>query len=277
MIERDAAESYSAVFRVQFIGEKNWIYQLKILKSAAQKEISLHIEGVQSNQNPGDIRMVTDGVTSWMIGDGTDQQCVQFPNGQGMDPTFIYPESLISLEALKGSLALVGEEELNGFSVVRFHATGVSSGPWKDAAIELVQEKGSGMLRQFAMIASGDDPFFATGPGKMNASYNAGPLGNEVINPVEGCEISVPLPEGISMFVRLPGIASFESKSSIGDLVKYYQSTLPEQNWIEKEAPIQADAGAMLSYQRDAESVEIYIEPNPSGGSAVRLLFTEGQ
>ena len=94
---RDAAASYSAEFHIQFNGVKNWSYLLRTCKSPTLREINLHIEGLENTQNPGDIRMVTDNTTTWMTGEGTDQQCVQFPNGKGMDPTFIYPELLISI------------------------------------------------------------------------------------------------------------------------------------------------------------------------------------
>jgi hypothetical protein len=276
VFKRDAADSYAAVFQIQFSGAKSWTYQLKTLKSTSLREINLHIEGIRGAQNPGDIRMVTDAVTTRMIGAGTDQQCVQFPTGTGMDPNYIYPESLVSLDTLSGALKQVGEEQLDGVTVVHFRATGAASDPWTGATIDLLQEKASGMLRQFSMTASGEDPFFGTGPGKIDASYKAGPLGSEVINPVTGCEISVPLPEAISMFVRLPGLASFESKSSVEELVKFYQTTLPGQNWVEKQPPIQVKEDTILSYQRGAESVEIHMTLNPAGGSAVRLVFIQG-
>lgn len=276
VLDRDAAASYSAEFHLQFNGAKNWSYLLKTRKSPALREINLHIEGLQSTQNPGDIRMVTDNATTRMIGAGTDQQCVQFPNGQGMDPTFIYPESLVSLTALGSALKPEGEEQLAGTAVLHFRATGAATGPWKNATIDLWQEKGSGMLRQLSMSATGEDPFFATGSGKLTAVYKAGPLGSEAINPVAGCEIGVPLPEAISKFVRLPGMASFESKSSIDELVKFFQAALPGQSWVEKEPPAQAKESTVLSYQRGTESVEIHIELNPAGGSTVKLLFIQG-
>ena len=275
VFDRDAAASYSAGFEIQFSGTKNWIYLLKVRKLTALREISLHIEGLKGAQNPGDIRMVTDNATTWMTGEGTDQQCVQFSNGQGMDPTFIYPESLVSEAKLGSMLKLVGEEQLTGETVLHFNATGATSDPWRDASIDLWQEKGTGMLRQFTMTATGEDPFFGTGSGKMIAVYNAGSLESEAIDPVAGCEINVPLPEAISMYVRLPGMASFDSQSSVEDLVKYYQTTLPGQNWVEKEAPAQAQGGTVLSYQRDTEGVEIHIEQNPVGGSKVKLMFLQ--
>lgn len=280
VLVRDAASSYSAEFHIQFNGVKSWSYLLKIRKSPTLREINLHIEGLEKTQNLGDIRMVTDNTTTWMTGEGTDNQCVQFPNRAGMDPTFIYPESLVSVMDLGNALTLVtlvGEEQLNDVTVLHFHAAGASSGPWRDATIDLRQEKGTGMLRQFTMTATGDDPFFATGSGNLDAIYVAGALDSEAMDPVAGCEISVPLPEAISMFVRFPEMASFESKSSVEELVQYFQATLPGQNWVEKEPPLQVEGATVLSYQRGAEEVEIQVEVNPAGGSSVKLLFTQAQ
>ena len=275
ILNRDAAGSYSAEFHMEFAGAKNWTYQLKTRKSMTLREISLHIEGVKAAQNPGDIRMVSDNTITRMIGPGTDNECVQFPNGQGMDPDFIYPESLISLKEMGNAFKLQGEEQLGEMKVLHFRATGASSGPWKNANIDIWQEVGSGMLRQLTMDATGEDPFFQGGTGKLTAGYIAPPLGSEPINPVEGCEIDVSLPENISMFVRLPGLASFESNSSVEDLITFFQTTLPGQNWVEKEPPAQVSGNTVLSYQRDAESVEIHIEENPAGGRKVKLLFIE--
>jgi hypothetical protein len=277
VLERDAAESYSAEFHIQFNGVKSWSYLIKTRKSPTLREINLHIEGLDETQNPGDIRMVTDNTTTWMTGEGTDNQCVQFPNGAGMDPTYLYPETFISVMALGGALKLVGEEQLNDFTVLHFNAAGAVSGPWRDATIDHWQEKDSGMLRQFKMTAAGDDPFFATGSGNLDAMYVAGPLGSDAIEPVTGCEISVPLPEAISMFVRFPGMASFESKSSVDELVQFFQTALPGQNWVEKGPPFQVEGASVLSYLRGAEEVEIQIETNPAGGSSVKLLFTQAQ
>jgi hypothetical protein len=274
---RDAASSYSSEFRMQFSGQKSWTYLLKTHKTPAQREISLHIEGLEGAQNPGDVRQVTDNVTTWMIGPGTDQQCVQFPNGKGMDPTYLYPESLVSLKDLGNALSLVGETKLEGVALQHFYVTGAATGPWKDAIIDLVQEKDSGMLRQFKMTAMGQDPFFSAGLGKMSATYTAGPPDSTAIQSVEGCETGLTLPEPISMYVRLPGMASFESKSSVADLVQFFQTTLPGQNWVEKEPPAQSESATVLSYQRGTDGLEIHIEKNPAGGSKVKLLFIPQQ
>jgi hypothetical protein len=269
---RDALNSYSAEFTVTFNGAASWVYQLKNRRSDATHETTLHIEGVQSTQNPGDIRLLTDGTRTWMKGPGTDDECITFPNGQGMDPTFIVPEALVSLPSLGSALKQVGEEQVEGVATRHYHAEKVVTGPWKDATIDFWQAKDTGMLYRFTMQAAGDDPFFQAGTGAISAEYKAGPLGEEAIAPVDGCDLGVPLPDPVSMFVRLPGMASFETKTSPQDIIAFYQSALTQQNWIEKEPPAQAENATVLSYHRDADNVEIHVE-TAEEGSIVKILF----
>jgi hypothetical protein len=283
VLNREGQGSYSADFQVQFTGAASWSYQLKIRQSSELQEINLHIEGLPPAQNPGDIRLVTDGAQTWLLGAGTDQECIQFPNGQGMDPSFIYPESLVSLPDLNDTFRLVGEETYGAESAVgavtllNFRANNAVTGPWKNATVDIRQEKAGGTLYLFSMQADGQDPFFGAGSGKLTANYRRSVLGDAGIEPVPGCEISVTLPEDAAAFVRLPGMASFESQSSADALLAFYQSLLPQENWTETEPAALANGAHILSYRRDAEEVEIYIESTESGGSKVTILFMKGE
>ncbi len=276
-LNREKFSSYLSRFRVQFDGDASWGYQLQTRKSPTLREINLHIEGIEKSANPGDVRMVTDGKTSWMIGPGTDNECVQFPNGQGMDPTLIYPEMLLPGDSLAGLLKLAGNEPIGGIASQHYTGSAPTAGNWKDVSVEVWQDPGSRGLLRFTMQASGTDPFFGKGAGKLTAYYEAGALDVAAIEPVKGCEISVPLPDPVEMYVRLPGMASFESNSGLEQMQSFYQTELPKANWTEKEPPAQSEGVTILSYQRNYESVEIHIEALTDGGSKVKLLFILGQ
>jgi hypothetical protein len=276
-LNRDGLDRYLSTFVVQFDGPKPWSYHLKTRKLANTREISLHIDGITGKSNPGDVRMVTDGVTSRMIGAGTDNECVQFPNNQGMDPRWIYPESLLSLEEMASLVKYVGEEQVAGAASLHYAGSAASAGKWQNVKINLWQEKVSKMLLKMDVQASGEDPFFNTGAGQLTAHYSVAGLDVAAIEPVAGCEIIVPLPDKVTNFVRLPGMASFDSPASIGELSNFYQSRLPADNWAEKEAPAQADRATILSYQRGADEVEIHLEGGASGGSRVKLIFIKTQ
>lgn len=239
------------------------------------REESLHIEGVSPAFNPGDVRLVTDGSTTRMIGAGTDDQCVQFPNDHGMDPTFILPESLASSEALVGSLKYAGEGKINGVASLHFRGQNLTIDGWEDAQVDVWQAKDTQALVAFELHAAGGDPFFNTGTGKISARYDARDAGEEVIEPIGGCEPSIPLPADAVLYVRLPGMASFETPSSTADVQNFYQQALGQEGWAEKEPAAQAENSVVLSYSRSAEEVEIHIETAPAGGSKVKFLFTQ--
>lgn len=275
-LNRDALPSYQSDFQITFTGSKTWTYGLKTRKTTEMRETSLHIEGLDGAQNPGDIRLITDGTTSWMIGAGTDNECVQYPNGAGMDPTFLHPESLISRAQMEGALKLVSEETVGGVAMLHYQASGVEAGQWRNAMLDLWTERDSGMLLRFKLEGTGADPFFGSGTGKVSAAYTAAGMGDEAIAPVEGCELSVPLPGSEQMFVRLPGMASFDSADPAESVITFYQTALPQEGWIVKEDAAQTDGLTVLSYFRGAEAVEIHIE-SLSGGSRVKLLFVPMQ
>lgn len=218
--------------------------------------------------------MVTDKTTSWMIGEGTDKECVQFPNNQGMDPKWITPELMVSPKELTPYLKQVGEERLAGRDSLHYAGSAARVDVWKDAKFEVWLDKATQALLKLEFLASGDDEFFWTGSGTMYALYTIDGLNPGKIEPVPGCGLSVPLPEGVTRLVRLPGLTSFESKARMEDIRAFYQDRLPKENWKEDATPVQSSSAILLGYQRAAEKVDIHIAPLASGGSAVKLLFT---
>lgn len=276
--QRDAFNRYSAEFRVQFQGSSSWLYQLKTRRSPEQREFNLHQDGLDPAKNPGDIRMLTDGQQTWMLGPGTENQCLQFPNNQGMDPTYIQPEDLLDLAALGGALKKVGEEpssaipEAGAVTLVHYRAEGVSAGGWQKATVEYWADKASGMLYRYNFQAEGADPFFETGSGRISASYQVAALGDQPFEPVAGCEINVPLPENARAYVRLPGLASFDSPDGVETLQQYYQTVMVQQNWTESQPPAQQNGATVLSYTRDGQAVQVVLEPLDNG-CRVKLLL----
>jgi hypothetical protein len=277
MYDRHAWDSYAALFQIQFNGPVNWTYRLKTRKLAGLSEYDLHIEGISGAQNPGDIRMVTDGETTWMKGPGTDNECIQFPNGAGMDPQYLSPEELFDAKKLNSQVKLLGEEPVNGVSAQHFQQKGGAFGPWKNAEIDIWAEKSSKMLMLFTFKAQGADPFFETGSGEVSAIFATSEAGSQPIALISGCEVPVPLPETVEMYVRLPGMVSFETPTSAADLQRFYQVALPQEEWSENEPVAQGDNATVLSYRRGAEVVQIQILPWSKNGSKVQILFLSGQ
>jgi hypothetical protein len=276
-LNRDALNSYSSTFTVQFEGPTRWMYQLKTRKSQSLREISLHIEGIKKIENPGEIRLVTDGTTSWMIGPGTDEECVQFPNNQGMDPTLIYPETLLPQQEILNMLRYSGEETVAGILNQHYSGSASSAGGWQNVRVDTWQDKTTKALLKYNLDATGNDQIFGAGEGKLTARYEAAGLGSAAIEPVKGCEISAPLPDAATKIVRFPGLASFESAAGVDAMRNFYQSRLPQENWAENEPPTQSGTVTVLSYRKDAEGLEINLEALPGGGCKVKLIFIQNK
>ena len=60
--------SYHASFLLQFAGNSPWSYQVDVRSDGELMERSLHIEGVDPVQNPGDVRMVSQGEQNRLAG-----------------------------------------------------------------------------------------------------------------------------------------------------------------------------------------------------------------
>jgi hypothetical protein len=194
-----------------------------------------------------------------------------------MDPTFITPTTMVSMADLAASMSLVGEESVGGATVQHYRSTAGASSAWKEVTIDVWRVKSNKLLYQFNIEASGDDPYFNTGSGKLTASYKASGQVDGKIEKVTGCEISVPLPQSATMVVRLPGMASFESQDGVEQIVGFYQTELPKQKWKEKDPAATKEGDTVLSYQKSKQVVEIHIEEYASGGTKVKLLFMQSQ
>ncbi len=277
-VENPATDrSYSDAFEIRFDGSQPWVYQLNSRNVDGLREMRLHIEGVDVKDNPGDIRLVTDGATTWMTGEGTDQACIQFPSHQGMDPTFIVPQTLFPPQSAQTLLGSAVEELNAGKPNLHFSGSGVSQGGWTDAKVDVWLSKGSQKLERLAMQATGNDPFFGTGTGQLTASYDTVYPAEGDIKPVPGCEVDVPLPNHVEAFVRLPEMASYESPKQPEKMVIFYQDGLTQAGWAEIESPIEDSGVVVLSYARGDQEVEIQVAPRAGGGSQVKLLFMKTQ
>jgi hypothetical protein len=270
---QDALGNTASNFLIQFNGQYKWKYTLATRKSAGLTENNLHIEGLDKARNPGDIRSVTDTMTTWMIGEGTDKECVQFPNNQGMDTKWLTPETMVSPRELSANVKLVGEEKMAGRDSLHYAGSAAKVDVWKDARFELWLDKATQALLKLEFLASGDDEFFWTGSGTLYALYTVDNLTPGKIDPVPGCALSVPVPDNATRLVRLPGLASYNSKSALNDLKAFYLDRLPKEGWKEAAPVTQSATAIVLSYQRNAEKVEIHIEAATGGGSAVKLIF----
>lgn len=265
----------AARFDIRFQGAAPWLYQLALRSLPPQREVTLHIDGVDRSLNPGDVRVVTDGTTTWMTGAGTDQECVQFPNNQGMDPEFILPNDILPLSDLDHLLKYAGQETIAGKNAHHFKASGLAVAGWSDASVDVWMDPSGSTLLKLQFSASGDDPFFGTGAGAIQAGYEILTFTPSSIDPVSGCEIPLQLPASAENYVRMPGLASFETSASVEEIVRFYQEDLARSSWQESQPIKQNDGVTIMDYASPTQSVTIQISPVETGGAEIRLIFID--
>jgi len=268
----DGLGPFSATYEIRFEGSYTWTYLLRIRADGTLSEYRLSYEGVDPSDNPGDVRMVTDGLTSRMIGPGTDNECFLFPGDFESDLSFFTPDDLIDPYLANEGLEKVGEDEFEG--MVGDHLSGQheSLGEWNNVHIDiwLSQPERQTMLYEFS--AEGEDPLFDAGIGRVSGNFLIKELGEQIIDPINGCDLPVPAPDSATHIVSYPGLVAFNSEDTPQRIVAFYQSALPAYGWQEA-SPIEIGEDAVvMSYQRGEEQLEINIEI-VSDGVKVEILL----
>jgi hypothetical protein len=267
---------YHATFEQLFAGEVTWKYQLELRADGEAVEANLHIEGPSRAQNPGDVRMVTAGGASRMLGPGTDNQCVQFPSDMDLGQAFVTPDHLIPPVVLAPALDPAGEESLLGLPTEHFTASQSGLGRWQEAQIGLWRAKEQGAVLGYDLLLTGADPLFGGGPGRLAGTFRVQAVGQQAIEPIQGCAPALPLPAGASRLVLLPGLISFDSAASPEAIAAFYQAELPGLGWQAESAPQAGGNALVLAFTRREETLTVNIE-NRRSGVEVELLFPESQ
>jgi hypothetical protein len=267
---------YHATFELLFAGDVTWKYQLELRADGEAVEANLHIEGPSRAQNPGDVRMVTAGGASRMLGPGTDNQCVQFPSDMDLGQAFVTPDHLIPPVVLAPALDPAGEESLLGLPTEHFTASQSGLGRWQEAQIGLWRAKEQGAVLVYDLLLTGADPLFGGGPGTLAGTFRVQAVGQQAIEPIQGCAPALPLPAGASRLVLLPGLISFDSAASPEEIAAFYQAELPGLGWQAESEPQAGGNALVLAFTRREETLTVNIE-NRRSGVEVELLFPERQ
>ena len=269
----DRLEQYAASFMVSMQTDTPWTYQLTLRRSGDVREFFLHLEGVDPARNPGDIRLVTDGVTSRMLGEGTDNLCMQFPADMPGAPVFLLPDDLIIPAELGAQLASVAVEEQNGAQVLLQAASGAALNGWTDVQAEVLALLPDGRVNQVAMTAQGKDVLFGSGEGLLKADYILESTDPQKIEPIAGCEVSLPLSADAASLIIMPGIISYKTALSMDDMVIFYSGVLEEQGWLKHDMTKSSQDSSVMSYRRGAETLEITFQALASGCKVQLSLF----
>jgi len=261
----DRLEQYAASFVVSMQTAAPWAYQLTLRRSGNVREFVLHREGVDPARNPGDIRLVTDGVTSRMLGEGTDNFCMQFPSAMPGAPVFLLPDDLIIPAELGAQLASVAVEEQNSAQVLRQAASGAVLNGWTDVQAEVLALLPDGPVNRVSFTAQGKDVLFGSGEGSLKADYILESTEPQQIEPIAGCEVSLPLSADAASLIIMPGLISYETAVSMDDMLTFYAGALEEQGWLKYDTTKSSQDSSVMSYRRGEEALEIIIKALASG------------
>lgn len=169
-INLEALPNFSATYSIDFEGDYTWRYTLVTRFDGELTEYFLHIEGVDPVRNPGDIRLVTDGETSWMTGPGADNECFMFPDEMDVGPAFLSPDDILAPQQVTTLLSPKGEEEIESIQTTHYVARADALGGLSNLRIDLWLSSARTAL-MYNLQASGGDPLFDAGEGHLNANF----------------------------------------------------------------------------------------------------------
>ena len=230
-LSNQAPDAYQVMFIIEYTGsEYEWEYQLTTRKNNEITEYYFYMEGIEGDLNPGAVRLVTDGDSSWMIGPGTDELCFRFPNSLELGPAFLTPDNFFDPEYTNQTLIEAGFETTLGQETTHYSVKEGQLTDWTDLSIDLWATD-AGVILKYLGNAMGEDPLFNAGYGFFNFSYIISEIGEQVIEPILGCEIDYPVPENIRNITRFPGLVSFDSEDQVNDLVDFYLQSMKNRCW----------------------------------------------
>jgi hypothetical protein len=270
----DGLSAYQATFEMRFEGDYSWVYHLETRTDGSVVAYDLHLKGVSASRNPGDVRVVVEGDIVRMRGPGTDDECLQFPSDLDLGLSFLTPDDVIGPEEIQSSQSLLKAEAVAGIEAAHYTLRQANLGGWRDLAVDLWLDDGTGAVLRYDLRADGPDPLFDAGEGALSGQFLV-EVGPQTIEPVAGCEIDLPLPPDAARLVRLPDLIAFESAATSAETVAFYQAALAEAGWEPLAEPETGDDVILLSYQRDGQTLEINIGPGDEGVYVGLLLNGE--
>jgi hypothetical protein len=270
-----ALTTYHATFTLHFRGTYTWTYQLESLTDGHRMAYDLHIEGVPPAQNPGDVRVVLEDDTARMRGPATEDACVQFPSDFDLGRSFLSPDMLIPPRELEGVLRPLGTEVVAGRGTTHLSAQQAQLAGWQDVEVDMWRDEATGEILRYDLRLVGADPLFDAGEGVLSGRYSIDDTGPQTIEPIAGCEIDLPLPPDATHLVSMPGLVAFESASTSNEIIAFYQTALPDMGWVSSTEPQSGADAVLLSYRRQAQLLDINIEPRQEGVHVQLLLGGE--
>jgi hypothetical protein len=278
----DALGAYAATFEAVFTPDDEaasaWTYTVETLATDSPPglRLSLSIDGVESEADPGDVTLILLGDTQYMTGQAVGAAgCLTFPASVDLDDSFLSPDDFLAPDTLSGLPVHAGSEEHAGANGTRYTFEAEDLGEFHDVSGELVMaDEGGYVLRYDFAAAAVDDIFSDELPGRLTWHYEITELTpGEAIEMPPGCDIDYPLlPDAVDV-AKLPDLVLYTSPTSAEDAVAFYEEVLPAEDWERYAFPETAGRTTVLVYARESEFLTISIT-SEDGGSQVEI-FTE--
>jgi hypothetical protein len=272
----ESLEGYTAVFDLTFEGDRLWSYHLETQAGQDSFAYELSLDGLSSMQDPGDVRLVHSDGTNRMRGEGTDDECVQFPDSSDIGMLFLTPDEIFNPNMLDEPMIAFEETEVAGEEAIHYTLQQSSLLTWQDISLELWISVDDGATLRYDLTADGPDPLFSGGEGHLVGQFRVTDIGEQSIIPIEGCQIDFPLPDDHAQLIILPDLVAFESEMTPQSLATWYQDALDEAGWSPLAEAQTTDTGFQLSYQRGDEAAQIKITATDVG-SQVEIIFQVGE
>ncbi len=254
--------------------------------------ISMSMEGVPGTNEFDQIAMAQIGETTYMVMPGVG--CITSAAVEGGliedNPfaDFLDPSQLI--DDLQGA-KYAGREEVNGIQtlVYEFDESFLKNEDemeWADGKIYVAAD-GNYLVR---MIMDGEgamDVFNAgsTQTGLVHMAFNLTDVNQPVeIGIPEECDNAagsgdLPMLEDAFEISTFAGFLNYKSNATIEDGVAFYEDVLGEDGWLKNEdESFMMEGTAMLSYNREGESLTLTLgDDNESGGIFIMLMTEDAQ
>jgi hypothetical protein len=262
---------FSALFTLEFDGRDDWVYQVRTRYDNSQVEYNLEITGVTTSTDPGDVRLVNLGGVNQMIGPGTDNYCVQFPDEMDTGVLFISPVDLVDPGSLSENWRIEKEHIFLDREVEIHTANQDYYFGWENIEAEMVIDNKTGAILSYTFDAVGADPLYGNGGGKIHGEFIVDELTRQKISPIDGCEIPVPIPDDASNIVILPGLYSFNTALGPVKMDEFYDQELLIDGWGRESALVDDSVReGVLVYFSETKTLTVHIQAvNPDD-------FTQG-
>lgn len=273
-IDPDRLGAHANEFELVFESEDSWRYEIVTRFGESATERALRVEGVEDALNPGDVRMVTEGGVSRMIGPGTEGQCLQFPEDMGVNIPFLNPDDVLPPDSFEEPLVGMGREQIGGQPAEQYALVQSELDRWEEVQLGLWIAPASGAVMRYQFQATGWDPFFSGGWGRISGDFSVAEIGPQAVEPVTGCEVALPLPEEHRSLVVLPGVVAFETPLGLRAVTDFYLHQLQGTDWRRLSQEDRASGAVVLRYRQGPRSLDVTIR-QMDDHTRVELL-TEG-